>query len=92
MGLHGFNGFCGVSVLPRSSWLLSRRQMGDKPSLAGLAQQEGMAGRGGVYGLATQASLGGAAAGTPLGAHPEQSINPGDLRPAGSLPAEVSQG
>lgn len=48
--------------------------------------------RGGGRGLATQASLGGAAAGKPLGAHPEQPINPGDLRAAGSLPAEVSQG
>lgn len=95
MGLHGFNGFCGVSVLPHSSWPLSLRQMGDKSSPAGPAQQEGMAGRavaGGGRGLATQASLGGAAAGKPLGAHPEQPINPGDLRAAGSLPTEVSQG
>lgn len=36
----------GLVSSPHSSWLLSLRQMGDKPFLAGLAQQEGMAGRG----------------------------------------------
>lgn len=86
MGLHGFNGFCGVSVLPPSSWPLSPRQMGDKLSLAGLAQQEGMAGVG--RGVTTQASLGGAAAGKPLGACCKQPVNLGDLQEAGSLPTE----
>lgn len=39
-----FNGFCGIRVLPHLSWLLSLRQMGDKPSFAGLAQQESIDG------------------------------------------------
>lgn len=42
-------------------------------------------------GLTTQASLGGAAAGKPLGTPSEQPINQGDLQEAGSLGAEVSQ-
>lgn len=69
---------------------LSLRQMGDKSSLAGLAQQEGKAGQG-RPGPTTQASLGEAAAGKPLRTCSEQPINLGDLREAGSLGAEVSQ-
>lgn len=86
----------GLVSSPHSSWPLSPRQMGDKPSPAGPAQQEGMAGRAagrrGRPGAGHQACLGGAAAGKPLGAHPERPINPGDLQAAGSLPEEVSQG
>lgn len=39
-----FNGFCGIGVLPHPSWLLSLRQAGDNPSLAGLAQKESIGG------------------------------------------------
>lgn len=46
---------------------------------------------GGGEGLTTQASLGGAAAGKPLGACSKQPVNLGDLQEAGSLPTEVSQ-
>lgn len=86
MGLHGFNGFCGVSVLPHSSWPLSPRQMGDKPPRTG---QEGMARWG--RGLTTQASSGGAALGSP-GACCKQPVNPGDLQESGTLPGPVGGG
>lgn len=69
MGLHGFKGFSGVSVFPHSLWLQPPRQTDDKPSPAGLAQQEGVAGgdRGGRGGLATQASWKGWLLGSPWG-------------------------
>lgn len=69
-GLHGFNGFCGVSVLPHPSWPLSRRQMGDKPSLAGPAQQEGMAGRGEARGWPPRPPWEGQLLGSPWGPSP----------------------
>lgn len=58
-----FNGFCGISVLPHPSWLISLRQAGVNPSLAGPKGKHRWVGRRGE----ARGSLGGTAVGGPQG-------------------------